>query len=63
MSDEIRAEIKNEAKDARIVKLEKALVTAQKMLSEMGISSTEKCQMAYDYLREANAALEGKKDE
>ena len=45
---------------ARVAELEGALITAQNMLSEMGISSAEKCQMAYDYLREANAALGGK---
>ncbi len=49
--------------EARIAKLEAALITAQNMLSEMGLSSAEKCQMAYDYLREARAALAGGKDD
>ena len=49
-----------DALQKRVAELEKALITAQNMLSEMGISSAEKCQMAYDYLREANAALGGK---
>jgi hypothetical protein len=50
----------NATQAARVAELEKALITAQNMLSEIGISSAEKCQMAYDYLREANAALGGK---
>jgi hypothetical protein len=41
-----------------IERLREALLTAQAMLSEMGLPSAEKCQMAYDFLYDiARAAL------
>jgi hypothetical protein len=39
-----------------IERLRKILLTGTLMLSEIGISSAEKCQMAYDHL---SAALKG----
>jgi hypothetical protein len=45
-------------KDSEIERLREALLTAQAMLSEMGLPSAEKCQMAYDFLYDiARAAL------
>jgi hypothetical protein len=54
-----------EADNARLTaeneKLAEAVLCAALMLSERGLSSAEKCQMAYDYLSEIHAALSGDK--
>jgi len=42
-------------------KLAEAVLCAALMLSERGLSSAEKCEMAYDYLSEIHAALSGDK--
>ena len=46
----------------RIECLEEALLTALGMLSEIGLSSAEKCELAYEFLLERLAALGEKKD-
>ena len=47
----------------RIEKLEAALLVALGMLSEMGLSAAEKCELAYEYLlKHRSEALEGKDD-
>ncbi len=40
-------------------KLREAVLCAALMLSERGLSSAEKCQMAYDYLSEIHPAIPG----
>ena len=44
----------------RIEKLEEAQLIALGMLSEMGLSSAEKCELAYEFLLKSHAALENK---
>ena len=50
---------------SRIEKLEAALLVALGMLSEMGLSYAEKCEMAYEHLLKIKVAalVEEKKDE
>jgi hypothetical protein len=56
-----------EADNARLAaeneKLAEAVLCAALMLSERGLSSAEKCEMAYDYLSEIHATLSGDKHE
>ena len=51
--------------EERIEKLEAALLVALGMLSEMGLSYAEKCEMAYEHLLKIKVAalVEEKKDE
>ena len=55
----LRAEV--EKLRAENEKLAEAVLCAALMLSERGLSSAEKCEMAYDYLSEIHAALSGDK--
>ena len=56
--------LRYEAAD-RIEQLEAALLVALGMLSEMGLSYAEKCEMAYEHLLKIKVAalVEEKKDE
>jgi hypothetical protein len=52
--------------EIRIEQLEAALLVALGMLSEMGLSAGEKCELAYEHLLKikiASAALGEKKDD
>lgn len=46
-----------ETAERKVEVLRDALLTAEMMLSELRISSAEKCQLAYDHLNAARAAL------
>jgi hypothetical protein len=52
-SDSSQLDIEVESLKARVKELEAALLDGVLMLSEMGLSPSEKCQMAYDRMSEA----------